>query len=259
MMRKLVLGVVVAVVMTSPLRAELKYTMHMEAHKSTVPVTPDPVMGGMADTIIQMMLPNGPFNTVTTVGDKGIRMDPDKAAVGVPQGAWMLIKADGSMYVINPADKTYWKSAVPDLSQMFPTPPTITTKATQESATIAGVKADKVEVELKLPIPIPPGVTPPPGMATDLVFTQELWTTKAFDKYKTPLALMGKSQGMMALGGDKIASLGFALKTVMRGPMYGDQEIEVVVTKIGEEAAPADAFEIPAGFKEVPPRIGGLK
>jgi len=45
----------------------------------------------------------------------------------------------------------------------------------------------------------------------------------------------------------------------MRGGMYGDQEIEMVVTKIGEEAAPADAFEIPAGYKEVPPRIGGLQ
>jgi hypothetical protein len=65
--------------------------------------------------------------------------------------------------------------------------------------------------------------------------------------------------GMMALGGQKIADLGLALKTVMRGGMYGDQEIEMVVTKIGEEAAPADAFEIPAGYKEVPPRIGGLQ
>jgi len=258
-MRKLILGVVVALVMASPLRAELKYTTHMEARKSTVPVTPDPMMSGMADTLIQMMLPSGPFNTVTIVGDKGIRIEPDKAMTGIPQGAWMLIKPDNSMFVVNPADKTYWKMVMPDLSQMFPTPPNITTKATGESATIAGMKADKVIVDMKLPLPIPPGVTPPAGMPTELSFSQEVWTTKAFDKYKGPLALVMKSMGMMSLGGEKIAGLGLALKTIMRGGMYGDQEIEMVVTKIGEEAAAADAFQIPAGFKEVPPRIGGVQ
>ena len=125
MMRKLVLAVVVAIVMASPLRAELKYTTHMEAHKSTVATTPDPMLGGAADAIIQMMLPSGPYNTVTTVGDKGVRLEPDKAMAGVPAGAWILIKADGSMFVVNPADKTYWKMTIPDLTQIFPTPPTI--------------------------------------------------------------------------------------------------------------------------------------
>jgi hypothetical protein len=65
---------------------------------------------------------------------------------------------------------------------------------------------------------------------------------------------------LASLGLDKLPTQGLALRTVIRGAIFGDQELESVVTKIGEEKVAASVFEIPAGYTEVPaPKIGGVQ
>ena len=49
---------------------------------------------------------------------------------------------------------------------------------------------------------------------------------------------------------------GFIMRHVMRNSMTPGVEIESVVTQIAEEPAPADAFEIPADYKEVSAPFG---
>ena len=46
------------------------------------------------------------------------------------------------------------------------------------------------------------------------------------------------------------------MRHVMRNSMTPGVEIESVVTQIAEEPAPADAFEIPADYKEVSAPFG---
>jgi hypothetical protein len=250
-MRRIVVGIVMAGALAAPLRAELKYTMHLEAHKATVPVTVDPLLGMAADMIIGMLLPNGPTDTVCTVGDRGVRMESNKPVAGVPEGGYILQKPDGSMFVVDPAKKTYWKLQVRDMSALFGSfDPKVTIKKTTETATIAGIKAEKVQVDVALPVPVPPGVALPPGMPTEIIINQELWTTPQFEKYKGLMSGVMKALGVSGFGG-KVTVEGFTLRQIMRGGPYGDQEIEMVITKIAEESVPASTFEIPADYKEV--------
>jgi hypothetical protein len=41
------------------------------------------------------------------------------------------------------------------------------------------------------------------------------------------------------------------MKSILRGDVFGGDELEAVVTSIGETKAPAGAFDIPAGYTEV--------
>jgi hypothetical protein len=61
-----------------------------------------------------------------------------------------------------------------------------------------------------------------------------------------------------------LAAEGFMMRSVLRGDMFGDQEIESIVTAVGEITAPSALFEIPPGFTEVPApsslqMMGGLQ
>lgn len=88
----------------------------------------------------------------------------------------------------------------------------------------------------------------------------EMWIA---GPYKAYAALAAKGNSMFTTMGPEMAKLaldGLTMRSIMRGDMYGGKEIEQVVTKIGEETASPDLFEIPAGFKEIPApavKIGG--
>jgi len=58
------------------------------------------------------------------------------------------------------------------------------------------------------------------------------------------------------LGLDAMASQGFVMKNIVRGSILAGYELASVVTEIKEETAPADAFQIPADYKEVPSPTG---
>ena len=63
---------------------------------------------------------------------------------------------------------------------------------------------------------------------------------------------------MGSLRPDSLTAAGFPMRSIMRSELFGSQEIESVVTTIAETAAPAGAFEVPAGFKEVPAPAFGM-
>ena len=62
---------------------------------------------------------------------------------------------------------------------------------------------------------------------------------------------------MGSLGPDALTAAGFPMRSIMRSELFGNQEIESIVTSIGEVTSPAGIFDVPSGFKEVaPPPLG---
>jgi hypothetical protein len=55
-----------------------------------------------------------------------------------------------------------------------------------------------------------------------------------------------------AVGLAKLLQGGIVMRQILRSALFGGRQLETEVTKIGEEAAPPDAFDVPADFKEVP-------
>ena len=164
-----------------------------------------------------------------------------------PAGGVTLVRPDGSILVIAPATKTYWRLAKPDLSMIKAD---VRLTRTGERATIAGVTAERAMLDVKVPFPVPPGTQLPPGIPTSLLLNGEAWLS---DQYKDYAKMTTGLAGIMSLGLERLSAEGLPMKSVLRGEMFGDQQIASTITSIGEVSVPAAAYEIPAGFAEVTP------
>jgi hypothetical protein len=257
MVKKAVGIVALLVLATAPLSAELRVVSKLEIRKveSTEPVNPFFAMMGnaMAEQVQQM---NG-TETTTTIGDGVIRTEANKAIAGMPQGMITIMRADGTMIGINPVERTYFKTSMPDLSALAPgLKPTITVNRTGEVSTLLGERVERVVMNLTMPLPIPPEATSqlPAGFPTEVTMSMENWTAETYRAYGT-LMIKG-NPAMSALGLAEIADIGFAMRQIVRSPMLGGYEMETNVTSVTEVTPPAGFFDVPDGYREVAPPAG---
>jgi len=261
-MRRLSVALCLVAMVSAKLSAELKYTMHMELKKSdAAPAQPaNPMLGMLADGVMRQMVPDGAADILYMVGDKGARIEYMQAAMGQPAGAVNLAQPDGTLIVMNPTEKTYWKttiqSALTAMQAAGISPPEVIAKRTEQFETVAGVKCEVIKFDWKMNIPIPEAARAslPPDFPTAIAMNGD--SCAATEQYQKYGEILTKSTGAMmaAMGLDKIAPGGLVLRQSMQ--MMGF-EMRSMVTQIGEEAVPPSAFEIPADFKEVPMPMGG--
>jgi hypothetical protein len=241
----------------SPLRAELKFTTHLELKKVEAPAgqPPNQMLVMMGDALGQQLLPSGPADLVFIVGEKGTRTEYTKAALGQSEGAISLAMPDGTFAVLNPKDQTYWRSTIDaavGAAQTAGIKPEATAKRTGEFSTIAGVKCERVLVDLKIDLPIPEAMRSslPPGFPTSLTMDGESCVaTDQYQKYAEMAAKSKVGDFMAAMGLDKLMPGGIVLRQVLR---LSTVQMESVVTSIGEEEVSPTLFTIPADYKEVP-------
>ncbi len=256
-MHKLIVAICLSSVVTVPLSADLKYTQHMQVQKSgTATEQPaNPMIGMMADAVMKQMVPGGEADVVYLVGEKGARIEYMQAAMGQAAGTITLFTPDGTLAVLNPTEKTYWKTTVQAAldgvkGSGVPTPE-VTAKRTGQFDTVAGTKCELITFDWKMNLPIPEAARAslPPDFPTTLNMTGDsCTTTDQYQKYAEIVA-KGANAMMNAMGLDKIAQGGLVLRQKMQLMGF---EMKSTVTQIAEEAAPPNAFEIPADYKEVP-------
>lgn len=256
-MTKLMLALCLTTIMSASLSADLKYTTHMQIQKAATPTDQpaNPMMGMMADAVMKQMVPGGEADVLYLVGEKGARIEYLQAAMGQAAGTITLFTPDGTFAVLNPKDKTYWKTTVQAAMEGMkaagvPTPD-VTAKRTGQFETIAGTKCEVITFDWKMNLPIPDAARAklPPDFPTTLMMTGDSCTaTDQYQKYADIVA-KGANAMMSAMGFDKIAQGGLVLRQTMQLMGF---EMRSAITKIGEEAAPENAFEIPADYKEVP-------
>jgi hypothetical protein len=237
--------------LAGPASAELTYTMRIEARKSSRPAAPpaNPLMAMMGSLIVGAMAPPGGLEVVVTVGPRGTRVDYAQAYMIVPAGGATLMRVDGSMVVLDNVARTFWQT--PKAEPAVTLSPVVTSRASGgETMTIAGVSADRRELEIRLPLPVPAGTGMPEGLPAEMVLTGEVWVSSRYKEYGRMASSMIGAFG--AIGFDKIVGDGFLMRSVLRGEVFGDQEVESRVTAIGESTVAASTFESPAGYAEVP-------
>jgi hypothetical protein len=239
---------------SAPLRAELKYTTRMEMKKSeAAAANTNPMLGMMGEQLMKQMLPNGSTEIVYIVGEKGTRMEFTQAAMGQAAGAVNIAKPDGTLYVIDSQNKTYWKTtsqAASDAMKAAGLAPEVTAKKTGQTETVAGVKCDVVAFDWKMALPIPEAARAslPPDFPTTLTMNGDSCTTSQYSKYADMIA-RGAGGMLAAMGFDKVAQGGLIVRQTMQMMGY---EMKSVVTSISEEAVDPTLFDIPADYKEVP-------
>ena len=256
-MKKLILALCFTTMTTVSLRADLKYTTHMQIQKASGPTdqAANPMIGMMADAVMKQMVPGGEADVLYLVGEKGARIEYLQAAMGQAAGTVTLFTPDGTFAVLNPKEKTYWKTTVQAALEGMKAAgvplPEVAAKRTGQFETVAGAKCEVITFDWKMVLPIPEAARAslPPDFPTTLMMTGDSCTaTDQYQKYADIVA-KGANAMMSAMGFDKIAQGGLVLRQKMQLMGF---EMRSAITQIGEEAAPADAFEIPADYKEVP-------
>ena len=261
-MKRMFVSLCLMAMLTPRLSAELKYTMHMEIRKveGAPAQAVNPMIGIMSDSVMKQMVPDGAADILYVVGDKGARIEYVQAAMGQAAGAINLARPDGTLIVMNPKSKTYWKisaqSAIASMQAAGIPAPEVTAKRTEQFETVAGVRCGVITFDWKMALPIPEAARAslPPDFPAAITMKGDSCTST--DRYQQYAEMVSKTASAMmtAMGFDKIAQGGFVLRQTMQ--MMGF-EMRATVTQIGEEAAPESVFEIPADYKEVAAPTGG--
>ena len=228
------------------LSAELKYTMRMQLKPASAPAgAGNEALAAIGAQVIEMMVPGGSADMTVLTGDRGTRVEANKARVGMPLGSVMLQRPDGSIVVLVPAARTYWKVGAADMGAIK-----ATTKRTGEYSTISGERVERVTFRFEVPI----GADATSAGVPPIAIEGDAWIAEKYRRYTAVTAKTAPGLGLAEL-----AQMGLSIRQVMRSPIFGDKEIESVVTRIVEEAAPAALFQVPADYKEVPApgRSGG--
>ncbi len=194
-----VMGMLVA-----PLSAELKFTMHIEAHPSKAPAAAaDPMMAMAATMILRTMLPEGATDATCILGAKGTRCEITKAMAAMPAGSVLIVKPDGSSFGLDNATRTFWKIGAAGSAAANATPggvtPDVKETRTGEKATIAGVSAEHITMVIRVPTSVPAGTPAQPGIPKEFVINADKWMTHQYDAtYKAALNNMSPMMGLAA-------------------------------------------------------------
>jgi hypothetical protein len=237
----------------APVHADLKYTMRIETRKNTgtVVAPSNPIMTMLGSVVAAAMAPAGGLEITVTIGEEGSRVEYNRAYTVVPAGGVTLMRPGGAMIVLDPAKRTYWRMDRPDVGTLMPTP-AVTVTRTGEIETIAGVRSERAALEIRVPLPLPAEQLPA-GVPAEMVVVGEAWLA---DRYQEYARLSIGMTGLASMGLERLAAEGLPMRSVLRGEMFGDRQIESIVTAISELAVPASAFEIPEGYTEVAPPAG---
>ena len=246
----------------------------MEMQKVTGAETPDAdnPIAMMGQMVRQMMLPDGVVDMAVATDGQSVRTELHGRWMTMPQNAVLLSLADraNTNYVLDPAARTYYAIKIdavklPELPNGMVLPkPEVSVKPSGTFETIAGYRAEKVDVSWRMALPIPEGVDLPPGMPTDVSLAIEMWCAPDVKMPAVNGMLTTGAIGQMlpGIGFDQIAkACSFPMRSRVRLSMMPGYEMVTTVTQASQQPPAPDAFTIPAGYKEVPmpaPKLPGL-
>jgi hypothetical protein len=254
MLKRMLAGLTLLIAAAGPARADLHYTMRMDIHKISSTETENPMPGMAGEMMAQVLLPDGPIESVYWISEKGMRVELTKGIAMVPAGFIVLRLADGTIVMTNPLDRTYWKIPIPDLmpqalNALAQLKPEVSTVHTGEFATIAGLHAEHVTSTTTMDSPVPPGgANTPMSMPSAMTTSIDYWVA---DQYADYAQLTHAMPAMFGLS--ELVPPGFIVKSLTRSSMFPGYELESTVIDLKEEPAPAGLFELPADYKEVEP------
>ena len=242
-MTRTCLAAIVMLLAANAASADLRFTTRIEVRRLATPEPLQPPASTAAEMIVRM-LPSG--ESVTFINATGARVEIRRASGGLLKAGTTMIGRDAAMQVVDPATRTYWTLTLPAVPELFAPglEPDIQYTRTGEFETIAGVRAERLTFRMSVPLPF----SPPPRFPTSIVTEGELWVTDRFNAYGATLTRTLSALGTLLAR----APEGMVLRQIMRSTQFG-YEVEHTVSDLSEAPLAADLFEIPDGFRQVPP------
>lgn len=241
----------------------LKFTMHIDLIQSDTPAPND--WSRFAAQLARQAVPPGGVDQTVIISAKASRIEQHQAFVGMPAGIVTLFRGDEE-FGYDPAAQTFWKQPprlrADELSEVVTTKPDIKVDRTGRFETIDGMRAERVTTTMTMPMPKDAAAAPIPDLPPNLVVTMDAWVTDAWKipgDGKVPLL----DQKLFAeLGIAHVAQLTdnrFPVRLAVRMNLITGIEMVVTIKNVAQTQVPDSVFEIPAGFKEVPPPSGRVR
>ena len=217
-MKHILLSICLLAFWASIANADLRYTMHVRVTSAQ----------------LKEALPAG--ETVMLIQGDAVRVEQ----VGGAARSVLLMRPDGQ-FVLDLEARTYWRIPRENALILPATATPSVFRRTGEFATMLGLRAERVDVTMSLPLP----VTPPPGLPTVVSMTGELWIADAYRDYAGNISRAISFSSAIPSGIE-----GIVLRQVVRNAQLGI-EIEHRVTELIEAPVAAEMFEVPDGFRDV--------
>lgn len=250
------IGAAVFVTLLQPgLPAQLKFTLHTEL-KRVEGVAPTD-WSSLVSQLASRIIPPGGVDHVVIVNDKAMRMDQKQEFAGMTAGTVTLFR-DGQQFGMEPSSKTFWKTrpfSESELQAIAANKPDVKVTRSGDFETINGMRAQRVTTVISLKLPSDALGSTLPGFPAEPSLTFEAWVTDG-----VPLPA-----GFVPLIDQKVlAELGvaqvnnftdnkFLVRAIAKLNFIPDFEIVMTVKDLSREPVPATLFEIPAGYREIPP------
>jgi hypothetical protein len=243
--------------------ATLKATIRMSIAKIDVPAPAigekAAAYGNFGPLIAQLLTPEGPVDIQYLIAGDQTRAEVKGKLATLPVGSVVLQKVgDATIRILNPTNKTWYEiPADQNLGALLGTPD-VTIEPVNQTATIAGQRAERFRFKQKLHVPVPEGVSLPPDFPSDIELTGDLWSTDAFagSGYATVFKTL---QAFAAIPGVEALTAGgrFPLRIALRSSIMPGYEIRTEVTAIGPAPVDAALFTVPASYQKIVPPVGG--
>jgi hypothetical protein len=238
------------------LLAQLTFTLHTDLNRvaGAAPNDWSALVGQLAGKV----MPPGGVDHVVLVTDKAMRMEQKQDFAGMTGGTLTLFR-DGQQFGIHPASKTFWKTRPftdSELQAMAANKPDVKVSRTGEFQTINAMRAERIMTVITMKMPSDLASSPIAGLPAELVMTLDVWTT---DAVKVPAGWVPliDQQVLAQLGIAQVQDFTdkkFLVRAVVKLNLIPDFEIVMSIRDLKTtETIPESLFDIPAGFREVPP------
>ena len=216
-------ALILVLLTTSIAHADLRYATKIDVRA-----------GAETTAAITAFMPPG--ETVTFLSNDALRIEQSKSS----SQTILLMNRDGS-FLLQPDARTYVR--LPDFVNLLSAtpPPTPTFRRTGEFVTLLGLKAERVELTVSIPLP-----TTLPGVPTVATMRGDIWLA---DAYRELGRTVRKAIGFVPALPPGIE--GIVLRQTLRNEQMGI-EIDYKVTELVEGPIPAEMFEVPPGYRQQP-------
>jgi uncharacterized protein DUF4412 len=235
--------------------AGLKASMRLEIAR----VTPAPgadkssPYAGLGPLMMQMLTPDGPVTMEWAGGAEGVRAALKSRLSILPAGSIVVQRTGAAVIqVLDPERRTYFEVPAASASESGAAVPDLQLRATGETATIAGQRAERYELALTLSLPSASGVSASASLPHDFQIAGDMWFTDAFagSEYASMLKTIDALIAIPGLSAAVPAGR-FPVKTRLRLTLLPDFELRSEVTELTTAPFDAALLTVPADYRKV--------
>ncbi len=236
----------------------LTFTTRVEARKVDTPPPANPVVQQFyerinADVWTHFIGPyaDGPVEFTYAISDRGLRVNGTHPAGILQPGAIAILRPDRLWFVVRPDARTFVRVTAAAPPQLKTGGGALSVEHTRESATMAGVVAERVTFRNVLDHPATPFLSKLAGEPIVVSVGGEAWIAP---QYKDIARLLAGPYADAPFASPLISALhneGLILRLVLRSEFFNGYEIERSVTSISEGAIEPASFDVPDGFTEI--------